>query len=133
MSPGLARGRGRLGLAQTIVRNDNYQAIATKTGKSWSVAVPGLPGERTAHAEGRTWREAQHQAFAAVRRLLGDDAPEVFGLGMTPSDPEAAAAVDAQAARPARAVVADIARNEPVEIVHRLLMADPGKRLRPVA
>lgn len=93
-----------------------YTATATKTEKGWSVTVPGLPGERTAHAEGRTWREAQDNAFTAVQQLLGDDTPDVFGIAMAPSDPEAAAAIGALVAARARLVYAeqeirDAARN----------------------
>lgn len=113
----------------------SYPATATRTGRLWTVTVHNLPAGHAVQAQGATWGEAEMNALDCVINALGVE-PHTVTIHLTPSDPEAAAALaavmDARAAR----VTAEQAERDAVSRAARLLVSkgwttrDAGKALR---
>ncbi|WP_439681802.1 hypothetical protein [Embleya sp. MST-111070] len=72
----------------------SYPATVTRTASGWTATIADLPDGRAAMAQGRTWREVEHNAFECVAELLGPDA-ETFTIVANPADPDAATVVNA--------------------------------------
>ncbi|WP_344217304.1 hypothetical protein [Nonomuraea bangladeshensis] len=102
------------------VEYTSYQAIATRTGKHWTVNVRDLPGGRAVLAQGSHWNEARRNTHQAIVELLGVE-PHTVGVHLIPDDPEIVDAVNAvTAARTARAD-AEQAERDAVTSAARLL------------
>lgn len=91
------------GLNDLDLEVTTYTATATHTGTEWTVTARDLPGGRTVHAQGSTWRIAETEIHQRVTQELAVD-PTTVVVSMTPADPDAAAALSVLAsARIARA------------------------------
>ncbi|MYS80333.1 hypothetical protein [Embleya scabrispora] len=72
----------------------SYTGYATRVGNTWVVEIRDLPDDRTATAQGRTWREAK----TATGNAIGEHLPaghDGFGIQLAPADPDADAAITA--------------------------------------
>jgi len=98
-----------------------YDATATKVGKTWMVTIPGLPDGSTATTHGTTWHEAKRNTGTRLRELLGPGAE--FGFRLSPSDPDADAAVTTLVEARANLLRAEEAAREAAEHAARILTA----------
>lgn len=70
-----------------------YRATATYDGTWWAVTFDNLPPGYGGATQGRTWKQAEHNAreCLALAMQIGEDS---FELDMCPADPESAALID---------------------------------------